>query len=132
MSARTIALDDVARLAASIAGAPVASVVELYPHGTVRAFRAHDVGVRIDEDPHGRALQAEALALTAVAAAGAPALGPTLLAQGTLTGPAGDRRYLAYQWLHGRTLEVAEAASRAREAGESWARPHGLGGQEFV
>lgn len=132
MSARTIALDEVARLAAGLAGAPVASVVELYPHGTVRAFRANGVGVRVDEDPLGRALEAEALALQAIAAAGAPALGPTLLAQGTLAGPVGERRYLAYQWLHGRTLDVAEAASRAREAGESFARLHALRVMDLV
>lgn len=132
MTSRTVALDEVARLAAGLAGVAPASVVELYPHGTVRAFRANGVGVRVDEDPQGHALAAEALALGAVASAGAPALGPTLLAQGTLAGALGERRFLAYQWLHGRTLEPAEAANRAREAGESFARLHALHVMDLV
>lgn len=132
MTSRTVALDEVARLAAGLAGATPASVVELFPHGTVRAFRANGVGLRVDEDPQGHALEAEALALGAAAAAGAPALGPTLLAQGTLAGAAGERRFLAYRWLHGRTLEATEAASRAREAGESFARLHALRVMDLV
>lgn len=128
----TVDIEDVAQAVASFAGAPPSSIVELFPHGTVRTFRAGDVGLRVDEDPQGKALLGEALALEAMKAAGSPALGPQLLAQGALAGRSGERRYLAYSWIRGRTLEVADAPSRARDAGESFARLHAVRMMDLV
>lgn len=122
----SVDIEDVARKAAELDGGGPAPVIELFPHGTVRTFRVGGVGLRVDEDPQGRALQAEALALSAMAAAGEPALGPALLAHGRLVGRDGERAYLCYSWIHGRTLESADAPARARDAGECFARLHSL------
>lgn len=122
----TIDLEDVVRTVAGLGASAAAPVIELFPHGSVRTFRVGSVGLRIDEDPRGRALEGEALALSAMEAAGSPSLGPALLAQGRVTGRDGERAYLAYSWIHGRTLDAADAPSRARDAGESFARLHAL------
>jgi Ser/Thr protein kinase RdoA (MazF antagonist)/cytidylate kinase len=129
---QSVTLDEVARQAASVVGGPreafVGKVVELYPHGTVRSFRAGDVVVRVDEDPDGISLELEALVLDALRTAAAPALAPEVLARGRLEvedGAAGGARpFLAYPWVAGRTLDKASASARARDVGAAFARLH--------
>jgi cytidylate kinase len=118
-------LDDVARKASAIAGGPRDNVVELAPHGTVRTFRAGDVVVRVDEDPRGAALDAEAMVLDALASATQPALAPAVLQKGRMDVAGGARAFLAYPWIAGQVLDNASASARARDVGGAFARLHG-------
>ncbi len=124
MIRQSATLEDVARQTAVIVGSAPDDVVELFPHGTVRSFRAGAVVVRIDEDPAGNALDVEARVLDALATAVVPSLAPPVLARGRVKVDDGDRSYIAYPWVAGRTLERASAAARARDVGGAFARLH--------
>jgi hypothetical protein len=126
---QAITIDAVADAAAAVVGAPPSNVVELLPRGTLRSFRCDGpspITLRVDEDPASLRVEIEARALSALASATAPAVVPALRAEGPLHGRDGiERRFLAYDWVDGRTLETPLAAKRARELGALFAEVHG-------
>jgi Ser/Thr protein kinase RdoA (MazF antagonist) len=126
---QAITVDIVAGAAAEVLGAAPTAVVELQPRGTLRSFRCASSGsamtLRVDEDPGSRRVDVEALAMAAARSAIDPPVVPELRTRHLLHGRDGiERRFLAYEWIDGRTLEAPLPAARAREVGAAFAELH--------
>lgn len=121
--------DVVAAAAEEITGGGVGDIIELVPRGTLRSFRVlgrTPLTLRVDEDPAARRVDVEALSLMALHTAVEPAIAPPLLTRHVLFGKDGiERRFLAYEWVEGETLDAPLAAPRAKETGAAFAQLHG-------
>lgn len=118
----------VARAVEGITSSPPTAVVELVPRGTLRSFRcegAQPMTLRVDEDPASRRVDVEALAFVALQTATDPPVVPVLRTRHLLNGRDGiERRFLAYDWIEGRTLD-APIPGRAADVGVMLAHLHG-------
>ena len=126
---QAVTSDIVAGAAQSIIGVAPKAVIELLPRGTLRSFRidaATPLTIRVDEDPAGRRVDVEALACVALQTATDPPVVPTLRTRHVLFGKDGiERRFLAYDWVDGKTLDAPLPSSRARDVGVLFSRLHG-------
>ena len=118
----------VAEAAASVVGSPPTAVTELMPRGTLRSFRvegATPLTVRVDEDPAGKRVDVEAKAMVALQTACDPPVVPVLRTRHVLHGKDGiERRFLAYDWVAGKTLEAPLPKSKVKESATLFARLH--------
>jgi cytidylate kinase len=126
---QAVTVELVAAAAADVVGAPPTNVVELLPRGTLRSFRCEGpspLTLRVDENPASRRVDVEALAFAALGSATAPPVVPELKTRHVLHGRDGiERRFLAYDWIDGRTLEAPLPTPRVRELGALFAELHG-------
>ena len=126
---QAVTVELVAAAAAEVTGSPPTNVVELLPRGTLRSFRCEGstpLTVRVDEHPASRRVDVEALAFAALGSATDPAVVPELRTRHVLHGRDGiERRFLAYDWIEGRTLESPMPGARVREVGALFAELHG-------
>ncbi len=126
---QAVTVDVVAAAASEVTGGSVGDVVELAPRGTLRSFRCGGptpLTLRVDEDPASRRVDVEALTLIALHSAVEPPVVPPLITRHVLFGKDGiERRFLAYAWIDGRTLDAPLPTSRARDAGAAFAQLHG-------
>jgi cytidylate kinase len=125
---QAVTVDVVAAAAAEVVGGSVGDVVELGPRGTLRSFRVggkSPLTVRVDEDPARRRVDVEALTLVALQTAVDPPVVPALITRHVLNGKDGiERRFLAYAWIEGRTLDAPLPTSKARDCGTAFAMLH--------
>lgn len=126
---QAVTSDIVARAVSGITGSAPTAVVELVPRGTIRSFRAEGaqpMTLRVDEDPASRRVDVEALAFVALQTATETPIVPVLRTRHVLTGRDGiERRFLAYDWIAGRTLEAPLPAKWASDVGVLLAQLHG-------
>jgi cytidylate kinase/aminoglycoside phosphotransferase (APT) family kinase protein len=126
---QAVTTDIVAGAARTITGEAPSAVVELLPRGTLRSFRVDaktPLTIRVDEDPAGRRVDVEARAFVALLTATDPPVVPTLRTRHVLFGKDGiERRFLAYDWVDGKTLEAPLPRSRAKDVGVLFSRLHG-------
>ncbi|MDP2344345.1 MAG: hypothetical protein Q8O67_25525 [Deltaproteobacteria bacterium] len=126
---QAITVDVVGAAAAEVVGGSVGDVVELLPRGTLRSFRVGGttpLTLRVDEDPASRRVDVEALTLVALQTAVDPPVVPALITRHVLNGKDGiERRFLAYAWIEGRTLDAPLPTSKARDCGVAFALLHG-------
>jgi cytidylate kinase len=126
---QAVTVEIVAAAASEVTGAPPTNVVELLPRGTLRSFRCEGraaLTVRVDEHPASRRVDVEALAFAALGSATAPPVVPELRTRHVLHGRDGiERRFLAYDWIDGRTLDTPLTTARVRELGALFAELHG-------
>jgi hypothetical protein len=126
---QAVTVELVAHAAAVVVGGAPSRVVELLPRGTLRSFRCDGstpLTIRVDEDPGSRRIDVEALAMAAARSACDTPLVPELRTRHVLHGRDGiERRFLAYEWIDGRTLELPLVSGRARELGAAFAELHG-------
>ena len=125
---QAVTIEVVADAAAEVVGGSIGDVVELLPRGTLRSFRVggtQPLTLRVDEDPASRRVDVEALTLIALQTAVEPPVVPALITRHTLNGKDGiERRFLAYAWIEGRTLEAPLPLSRSRDCGTAFAHLH--------
>jgi hypothetical protein len=119
----------IARAAEPVLGALPDEVLELQARGTLRSFRcvrrATALTIRVDEDPGSRRVDVEALAMAAARSATDPPVVPELRTRHVLHGRDGiERRFLAYEWIDGRTLETPLPTAKVRELGAVFAELH--------
>jgi len=126
---QAVTTDIVAGAAQTITGEAPSAVVELLPRGTLRSFRVDaktPLTIRVDEDPAGRRVDVEARAFVALLTATDPPVVPTLRTRHVLFGKDGiERRFLAYDWVDGKTLEAPLPKSHAKDVGVLFSRLHG-------
>lgn len=126
---QAVTVDVVSAAAAEVTGSAGGDVVELAPRGTLRSFKVsgkQPLTLRVDEDPGSRRVDIEALTLVALQTAVEPPVVPPLITRHVLFGKDGiERRFLAYDWIDGRTLEPALPSSRAKDCGAAFAQLHG-------
>jgi cytidylate kinase/aminoglycoside phosphotransferase (APT) family kinase protein len=123
-SRANITEDEVRELVFALGGDGEAALKEYAPRGTVRTFRSADHVLRIDDDPDGVALAAEADALAALDSALVTPIAPALLGAGDKPFGGVDRRWLAYPFVEGHTLDADEARARATEVGTLFGSLH--------
>jgi cytidylate kinase len=125
MSGGPVHEHEIRQLAAETTSVADEPLTELMPQGTVRSFRAGGDLLRVDMDPNSRELEAEALALDALASATARPIAADLKGAGAAPLGGADRRWLVYEFVAGHTMSRDEVGARAREVGELFATLHG-------